>query len=113
MHVTVAMQSSRAKAGDFSTETKRYDRSWAANELVGTRGGPLRSLIKASCVLRPEQAQNADRRGPLAHWLHTRKHCATAVELDKYACCALPRTDIDLLQPPNLSVDGARPAKLS
>ena len=56
MHVTVAMQSSRAKAGDFSTETKRYDRSWAANELVGTRGGPLRSLINASCVLRPEQA---------------------------------------------------------
>ena len=84
MHVTVAMQSGRAKAGDFSSETKRYDRSWAANELVGTRGGPLRSLINASCVLRPEQAQK--RRStdvdPLAHWLHTRKHCATAVELD-------------------------------
>ena len=64
-------------------------------------------------MLRPEQAQK--RRStdvdPLAHWLHTRKHCATAVELDNYAAARCHAQDFDLLQLPNLSVDVARPAR--
>ena len=62
MHVTVAMQSSRAKAGDVALKQKRYDVSWAANREVDSREGPQRSLLKSVLRLKREQAQNADRR---------------------------------------------------
>jgi hypothetical protein len=97
MHVTVAMPSSRAKAGDVALKQKRYDRSWAAKWEVDSREGPQRSLLKMVLRLRREQGQ---KRRPTCTQTSGKTLGITlpplrdAVQLDSVARCALERTDI-------------------
>ena len=76
MHVTVAMPSSRAKAGDLALKQSvmialGLRTSWLVLEEAAeiTDQRELRA--------EPEQAQTPTD-VDLWHWLHTRKHCATA-----------------------------------